>query len=271
MSYCIFSPPPALVPFVKYFWLLEAPATDHLQKQVITPDGCMEMIIHWGDPYLQFDEDGNHFVQPRSFVFGQIASPLVIAASGISGVVAARFLPCGFSAFSSMPVNKMNNRAVPLEELFGNDGIQLELSILSSTTGMQRIKLMGDFLSSRLTVQKEADTLARETYNLLMTSKGQITIKAIAARLQINRRNLERKLSTTIGLGPKQLSKIIRLQIALKTMERKRFSTLTELAHEGGYFDQAHFIKDFKEFTGLSPKQFYADSMKLSMLFAREE
>ena len=68
----------------------------------------------------------------------------------------------------------------------------------------------------------------------------------------------------------KQLTKIIRLQAALKMMQQKQFATLTALAYESGYYDQAHFIKDFKEFAGTSPKEFYKDNLKLSALFIGE-
>jgi AraC-like DNA-binding protein len=68
-------------------------------------------------------------------------------------------------------------------------------------------------------------------------------------------------------MSPKQFSKISRLQAALKLIGQGAFNNLTDLALEAGYYDQAHFIKDFREFTGVSPKQFYADSLKLSALF----
>jgi AraC-like DNA-binding protein len=82
---------------------------------------------------------------------------------------------------------------------------------------------------------------------------------------------LSRKFSSSIGISPKQLAKIIRLQATLKTLLNKDVSKLTDLAYENEYFDQAHFIKDFKEFTGLTPKAFYSDSLKMSLIFDNEK
>ena len=70
---------------------------------------------------------------------------------------------------------------------------------------------------------------------------------------------------------PKQLARVARLQAALKMIQQKKFNSLTEIAYENGYFDQAHFIKDFREFTGISPKSFFADNLKLSALFVAAE
>lgn len=76
-----------------------------------------------------------------------------------------------------------------------------------------------------------------------------------------------RKFSSAIGISPKQLSKIIRIQATLKTLLTKEITSLTDLAYENEYFDQAHFIKDFKEFTGLTPKEFYGNHLKMSLIF----
>lgn len=54
-------------------------------------------------------------------------------------------------------------------------------------------------------------------------------------------------------------------------MEHKQYTNLTALAYDAGYYDQAHFIKDFKEFVGISPKQFYADNLTMNSLFLRDE
>ena len=71
-----------------------------------------------------------------------------------------------------------------------------------------------------------------------------------------------------IGISPKQLGKVIRLQTALQLLLNRESESLTAIAYESEYYDQAHFIKDFKEFTGVTPKDFLEDRhMSLSSLF----
>lgn len=271
MEYQVYEVQEELQFFLKCFWSMDAPATVAKEKQRIVPDGCMEMIFHYGDLYEQFLPGGQSILQPRCFVFGQITSPLEIAPTGISGIIAARFQPDGFLPFSAYPIQQMENKAVSLTTLFGEKAKELEAQVLQSKTNEQRMKHISAFLLNELQQQEVSHRITKSGIETLLQSNGQLGINELAAQLQINRRQLERKFLSAIGLSPKQLSKVIRLQAAIKLLKQKKFNSLTELAYESGYYDQAHFIKDFKEFTGVSPKEFYSGNLALSMLFSGED
>ena len=132
------------------------------------------------------------------------------------------------------------------------------------------LRIIETFLRNKLKSPEVTDRIAKQSVEMLLQLNGQLSVDDLAAHLKINRRQLERKFLSTIGLSPKQLAKVIRLQATLKMLEKKQFTSLTSLAYENGYFDQAHFIKDFKEFTGMSPGQFYTGNLKMSALFAGE-
>lgn len=267
MNYKTFEPTTSLRALLKCFWTLESPATGNSEKQRIVPDGCMEMIFHYGDLYKQHTSDDNFAIQPRAFVFGQITSPLDIEPTGFTGIIAARFRPDGFTPFSNSSVKEMENRAVPLQELFGEDGHKLEEKVLKAAINEDRIKIIEAFLFEKLHTPDAIDRIAKSSVEVMMQLNGQVSVDELSGQLNISRRQLERKFSSVIGLSPKQLAKIIRLQATLKMLEKKQFTSLTSLAYDNGYFDQTHFIKDFKEFTGMSPKQFYAGNLKMSALF----
>jgi AraC-like DNA-binding protein len=267
MDYQTYLPSDSLADFVKCYWTLMAPAEAHAERQKIVPDGCMEMIIHYGDQYQQFSDDESSFIQPRSFVFGQLTKPLEIAPTGVTGIIAVRFHPDGFIPFSTIPVSAMENRPVPLTELYGQEGAQLEREVINMAHQAERIVILENFLLKRLKDKNTIDALTASSVDALLSLKGQLSIDQLATQQSTTRRQLERRFATTVGLSPKQLAKIIRLQHTLKNLEQKQFTNLASLAVEHGYFDQAHFIKDFKEFTGMTPKQFYADSLKMSALF----
>lgn len=267
MNYQAFEPTQDLKEFVKCYWILESPKEETPESQTIVPDGCIEMIFHYGDLYKQYLENGNSITQPKCFVIGQLTKPLKIEPMGKTGIFSVRFHPNGFLPFATIPIKEMENTAVILEKLFGKYGQEIERKILAAVSTSERIKHIETFLLNRLTDIKTIDQIVKSTVEIVLTANGQLSIDELSKLIKINRRQLERKFSASIGLSPKQLSKTIRLQAALKTMLNKDFPNLTTLAYENEYYDQAHFIKDFKELTGFTPKEFYGNSLKMSSFF----
>lgn len=267
MNYQTFEPCKDLSTLVKCYWTLESPKEENQQKQTIVPDGCMEMIFHYGDLYKQYIENRNNIIQPRCFVFGQLTQPLEIEPTGETGIFSVRFYPEGFLPFATIPLKEMKNKAVSLEKLFGRDGLKIEQTILNTKSTSERIIHIEAFLLSRLATVETTDRIIKSTIETILTANGQLSVNELSKQININRRQLERKFSSAIGLSPKQLSKTIRLQSTLKMLINKKFTSLTALAYEGEYYDQAHFIKDFREFTGLTPKEFYGNNLKMSSLF----
>jgi len=267
MNYNTFSPSIELQAIVKCYWTLESPAEPTPQKQRIVPDGCMEMIFHFGDLYKQYLEDGSSIIQPRSFIFGQITSYLDIEATGATDIFAVRFHPEGFIPYATIAIKEMENKAVSLEKIFGNNGLLLEEEMTKANNSPERITIVEKFLTGRLAEAASIDRIVSTTVETILNINGQLSVDQLSQQLNIHRRQLERKFYSAIGLSPKKLSKIIRLQATLKMMMNNELTSLTSIAHEGEYYDQAHFIKDFKEFTGMSPKNFYADNLKMSSLF----
>ncbi len=267
----IFEPNSDLADFVNCYWTLESPKGKTPQKNTIVPDGTMKLIFHYGDLYKHHPKIGNSFFLPRCFLIGQLTHPYVVEPTGTTGTFIVRFHPNGFLPFTTIPINEMENTAVPLDTLFGKDGQEIEQKILNANTNLDRINLIESFLINRLANEELIDQIVKSAIETISTANGQLSISELSKHSNLNRRILARKFSSTVGLSPKQLSKIIRLQTTLKTLLNKKVSKLTDLAYENEYFDQAHYIKDFKEFTGLTPKEFYGDHLKMSLIFDNED
>ncbi|GEP52153.1 AraC family transcriptional regulator [Flavobacterium noncentrifugens] len=267
MNYQTFKPNQDLATLVKCYWTLESPKEETPEKQNIVPDGCMEMIFHYGDLYRQYTANGESIIQPKCFVIGQLTRPLEIEPTGETGIFSVRFHPNGFLPFATVPIKEIENTAVSLEKLFGTDGQEIEKQILTANITLERIKLIERFLLSHLTDCETVDRIVKSTVETILTANGQLSVAELSKQSNTNRRQLERKFSSTIGLSPKQLSKTIRLQATLKMLLNKKFTSLTALAYENEFYDQAHFIKDFIELTGFTPKEFYRNNLKMSSLF----
>lgn len=271
MNHQIYPPSQDLAALVECYWTLESPKEKTPEKNTIVPDGCMKMIFHYGDLYKQYSENGNIVFLPRCFVIGQLTRPLEVEPTGETGIFFVRFHPYGFLPFATIPIKEMENTAVTLEKLFGKEGKEIEKKILAAGSTSERIALIETFLLSRLIDTETIDHIVKSTVETILTANGQLSVDELSKQTNINRRQLVRKFSSAIGLSPKQLSKTIRLQATLKMLLNRKITSLVALAYQGEYYDQAHFIKDFKEFTGLTPKEFYGDDLKMSLIFDRTE
>ncbi len=263
----IFDSSQDLSAFVMCYWNLEGSKETTPLMNTIVPDGTMKLIFHYADTYRHHPKNGDSIILPKCFLIGQLTQPYIVEPLGHTGSFVVRFHPNGFLPFSTIPIKEMENTAVPLDRLFGADGQKLGNLILHSKSTFERISLVESFLLKRLSNKKAIDNVVKSTIDTILDSKGLFSVNELSHKTKIDRRQLCRKFTESIGLSPKQLSKTIRIQATLKKLLSKKVTSLTDLAYENEYFDQAHFIKDFKEFTGLTPKEFYGDDLKMSLIF----
>lgn len=273
MNYQTFKPHADLASLVKCFWTLEAPAGYSSERQRIVPDGCLEMIFILGDPIKRYTSENDFIIQPKALVVGQLTEPFVIEPTGSVNCFGTRFYPYGFGNFVNTSIKNLANKETPISQLFGAETEkELEQKIGQASSSEARIAIVESFLLKKLHEQTTIDAIVRTTIDTLISTNGSSSISAILKEDLSKRRQLERNFINQIGISPKQLGKVIRLQTALKMMLNQKAGTLTEIAYESEYYDQAHFIKDFKEFTGTNPKEFLDNGqMELSTLFYTEE
>jgi hypothetical protein len=273
MNYQTFQPHPDLASVVKCFWTLEIPRMKDVQRQLILPDGCIDMIFILGDDVKRYTSEDKFIIQPREMVLGQITDTFYVEPTGYVNSFAVRFYPFGFANFVITPINALANKETPIADLLGEEiAEQLSLAIQEAKDTEQRIAILQTFLLGRLSDESTIDNIVKSTIDTLLETKGSAGINTILGGDLSKRRQLERKFMKQIGISPKQLGKVIRLQAALKMLLNQQSESLTEIAYENDFYDQAHFIKDFKEFTGKAPKEFLGDDkMILSSLFYRKD
>jgi hypothetical protein len=273
MNYQTYQPHPDLQSAVKLFWTLEIPAQPDVQPQLILPDGCIDIIFVLGEDIKRYTSGDNFIIQPREMVLGQITEPFYVEPTGHVNSFAVRFYPYGFANFVQVPINELANRETLIALLFGEEiATQLTQKIKQATDTVHRIAILERFLLERLNDQTTVDNIVKNTIDTILLTRGAEAINSILGDDLSKRRQLERKFVRQIGISPKQLGKVIRLQTVLKMLLNNQSESLTAIAYESDYYDQAHFIKDFKDFTGITPKDFLGDEkMILSSLFYKKD
>ena len=155
-----------------------------------------------------------------------------------------------------------------IESLFGEIPAQaLEKKIKQASNTEERIEIIESFLLKQLDQTVIIENLVKKTVDVLLATNGSNPINQILKDDLSKRRQLERNFKKQIGISPKKLGRVLRLQTALNMLLNEKES-LTNIAYESEYFDQAHFVRDFKAFIGTTPKEFLGNEhMALSTLF----
>ncbi len=269
MNYQTYPPSPSLDSWVSCYWTLEVPAQADSPRQRIIPDGCIEMAFILGDDIKRYTSGTEFILQPRAMVLGQTIKPFYIEPTGYVNTFAIRFFPYGFASFVDVPLKSLANIETPIDQLFKpKAALPLKQRIIQAEDTVERIEIIEEFLLEQLLTRAAIDKVVQITVDALLATKGSTPIQAILKEEPSRRRHLERMFRKQIGISPKQLGKVIRLQTALKMLIDPKQDNLTAIAYESDYYDQAHFIKDFREFTGTSPREFLGnESLTLSTLF----
>lgn len=269
MDYKTYQPHIDLEALIKCYWTLKVPAKMTGQKQRIVPDGCIELIFILGDDIRRYITASEFVIQPRAMVLGQTSKPFFVEPTGYVNSFAVRFYPYGFANFVSTLIGDLVDKETPIELLFGEEAAeQLSQAINQAADTEARIMIVEKFLFKRMHNEASIVSIVKTTIDAMLLSPNHISIKALVNDNLAKRRQLERKFLRHIGMSPKQLGKVIRLQAVLKMMRAQQSGGLTKIAYEANYYDQAHFAKDFKEFTGTTPGEFFYDEgMTLSSLF----
>jgi AraC-like DNA-binding protein len=174
-----------------------------------------------------------------------------------TGTVLIFFKEAGATPFFKQPLHELFRESVSLDNfLLRSELLCLEEQLAEAKTDTQRIAVVEQFLISRLT-NTEPDKLVLAALSLIHKSKGNIRIKELMEQLHTSQSPLEKRFRQAVGASPKKFASIVRLKNVIQRYNT--VSSLTELGYEAGFYDQAHFIKEFKTFTGDTPEKFFSD------------
>lgn len=171
-----------------------------------------------------------------------------------TGTILVYFTETGFAQFSSCPVQELFNQSVSLDNLFDKHKVAaVEETLALALTDSERVKAVETFLEEQLK-EKSEDQLIVRAVALIYGSRGGMRIKELLQQLHISQGAFEKRFRKLVGTTPKKFASIVRFNTVLKDLSQEK--SLTEICYDNNFFDQAHFIKDFKQYTGDSPENF---------------
>jgi AraC-like DNA-binding protein len=243
--------------FVKYIWVYESSAcTTKNEIQTFAVEGCPIIIFHYKQPLKCKTGNNDWASHPKQCIIGQIKNFGEIIERGNEGMVAVVFYPDGLSAFIKIPPIEFTGLIVDLELVFGKAIKEIHEKICEANSNEERISLVEHFLLNQLKNKEKPFNNDIRFAVLQMQLNNKTSILTLASEVNMSKRNFERKFLESVGLTPVFFNRIVRFQKAFKLINQQEKILFTEIAYFSGYYDQSHFIRDFKQFYGQPPKEF---------------
>ncbi|VAW68764.1 hypothetical protein MNBD_GAMMA09-3529 [hydrothermal vent metagenome] len=244
------TPCPALAGYIDSYWFINR----QLQKsysEFLHPDGGMGIILNYGSN-LSVDQKT---LKEGCFFDGTNTKTRVIGLSGDISAIGIRFKPAATYAFISAPLHELKNKNTALSDIGKNTFSDLHCLLGESKNIKEKIKLLNIFMINNFHIDRKISSETSSALLRIKMCRGTLSINELSEQLGINKRKLERLFNLQLGMTPFEYSRNIRVQYARMCLKQKHID-YNEISHRLDYFDQSHFIKQFKFVVGITPGQY---------------
>lgn len=252
MKFETFLPCHQLSAYIKAFVIQE---TDDEQVYKVLPGTSLVMGFQYKGK-LSVTSDGVETALSNAGITGLQNSYRLFKNTPNIGTVLVLFKEAGAAAFFKQPLHELFGESLSLDNfMLRSELLVFEEKLCEAASDRGRIDVVEKFLRARLNTAPP-DKLVTTAVSLIHAAKGNIKIATLCQQLYTSQSPLEKKFRQAVGASPKKYSAIVRFKHLLQ--QHPSSQSLTQLGYEAGFYDQAHFIKEFKIFTGLTPENYFA-------------
>jgi len=192
---------------------------------------------------------------PKAFAFGIARNSLNFEFSNNTILFVVKLNPGMASALINTPVSEFFENFIPLEGFLSSEQIIfLERQCEKESNYKYILRTIEKFLIHEIQFLKTNELVIRDALDRIIAAEGDISIKSLINELPISRDSFEKKFKAQVGTSPKRFSNIVRFRTLFENPQESL--NLTAIALNAGYYDQSHFIKEFKSITGKRPSDF---------------
>lgn len=237
-------------------------------KGTSLPKIAMSFVFNLEDNFRLFTNKDftNHIDYKRHWVSGIQTKPVNVESYGTSKMLVIQFKTLGAFIFLNDPLHYYANTYVTLDNIFNREADETWEQLQEASSIAEQFLLIENFLYRKLLSNKFPDKKLTSTLELILSNNAPLSINLICSKLKISRKHLNHLSKAFAGVSPKTLYSLNRLQNTLKIISTSPTEKLTDVAYELEYFDQSHFINDFKRFTNLTPNEYASLVLKIKTL-----
>ncbi len=249
--YRLRTPDAALAPYVEHYWFVTHPDGEPVQLRVdVFVDARADLILNSGVSYLRETIGGGSVQLSESNLDAQRLEPIRISQRGLVEISGVRFRLGGLGPFVREPLAAWTGLTPRPELVLGPDAVRLEHDLAATDDLDEKTRLLDEFLLGRLDTGGTYAAFAEQLAELVATDG--ITSALVATATE--RRHRARLFERHLGIPPRTVGRILRFQFTLRSLMREPEGSLAALASAAGYYDQAHFIREFRQMTGGVPR-----------------
>jgi AraC-like DNA-binding protein len=250
-------PAPALLPYVRgYLGYHERTGTPRRHREM--PMAQIVLIIDLGPTIRVLDADGTWRRHDGGFFAGLDDAFATIETTGEQSGIHVHIALEHAHRVLDMPPRALLRQVVRVADVFGPAGGRLVDRLAATTDWTARFDLLDAFFAARVGGAAPADDWMTWAWRRIETSGGLITVEALARDTGFSRKHVTASFRDRLGMAPKPLARLVRFERVVRRLQNGRYRDLTEVALDGGYFDQAHFIREFRRFAGYTPGEYAA-------------
>lgn len=254
MDYRTYATSPELSHLVRFFWSLDSAESGAHPHRLIA-ETCPNIVFVLSGKFIE--ADGSEC--PTAHLAGALSGPMNMVGHGPFGLLGVYLWPWAVRAFFQLEPSQCRDRLIDLEQLCGDGIRELEQAIQHATTSQERVDHVLRFLLERFG-ESRSNTVLEPLVEAIHLSGTEASVEALITHSGLSRRSFERRFKDCTGFSPATYLRILRFQGTYRMLENGTARSLTNVAHASGYFDQSHFIRDFKRFSGLNPRSYFVRS-----------
>jgi AraC-like DNA-binding protein len=271
MVYQKFGPAEILSPFVECYFAWES--GEPLEKELVVespPNSYCSIAINYGDPYFLQNKKYERLGVPQQFVAGLSIYSYKLSLQGNIGIAGIVFKPSALSTLFGLNAFELTEERIDLFSILPQDYVRKYVAQLrQAATLKERVKLLEELLLHHTRLNKPEPDYIDTAANLIVEKNGMLHVYDLLKDSCMSRRTFERKFFQKVGLSPKYYARIRRIFFLCNLVAGKKKVNWPEVFYEAEFYDQAHFIKDFEEFTGRTPQQYLRENAELANLIEK--
>lgn len=253
-------PAAPLSAFIDYFWYFECSRPLN-EKELTLPDGSIDIVIDLREERVRLaDAKGRQFILNNTLMCGPHSEHFVIEHTKQSASMGIHFKPGGAFPFVGLPLDELHNTLLSMDMIWGSKAADLREELLEERsiegkfhTLEKRLRTMANrSLPSHPAVKFALDKFADQTHF--------VDVSDVVERVGISHQRFIHIFKKETGFTPKRYMRIRRFQEVLLRLKKAKDVDWVDIAISCGYYDQAHFIKDFRAFSGLNPSSYMTTS-----------